>query len=300
MGRRKPPSSNRGVLPLSNFNTTNFTNASATINGVQSSIDGYNAANPSSPLWQYTPINMITSRGVVQASTGILADNTTTTPATSGFTVTFIAPAAPAPAPRPTPPPPPSWWWWFSTNEASRIDPMAMTGSNNNANPALTVFTPTAGGPQTSASVSAAPPENVPLAPSAAPWLSLVGPAQNVGDDDMEPEMLVPGNLIASGRDLFHPSAVALASVSDGAIETGRPQIAVDAFRGANAVLVDESPAVANAPPASQPEPRGNFVIKSMSKAFWLVAGLAFVSHRSFARGKRRTELYPNENERTV
>ena len=50
------PSSWFGVLPLANFGTANFSNASATINGVTGPI-----SNPSSSAWQYDPVTMLVS-----------------------------------------------------------------------------------------------------------------------------------------------------------------------------------------------------------------------------------------------
>jgi hypothetical protein len=81
------PSSNAGVLPLANFGTVTFTNATATINGVTGAIDDSS--------WKSTAINMVSSRNALEALTSALTDtaaSTSTTPATpasSSFTVTF-------------------------------------------------------------------------------------------------------------------------------------------------------------------------------------------------------------------
>src|SRR5207249_3042592 len=78
------PSSIGGVLPLANFGTVNFSNASATINGTTGAIDN--------PAWQNASINMVSKNGAVEAKTGALTD-TATTPATSSFSVQYVAPA---------------------------------------------------------------------------------------------------------------------------------------------------------------------------------------------------------------
>jgi hypothetical protein len=72
------PSSGRGILPLANFGSVQFTGATATINGVTGAID--NAA------WQSTAINM-GGYSSLSASTGTLTD----TSSTSAFTVTYVA-----------------------------------------------------------------------------------------------------------------------------------------------------------------------------------------------------------------
>ena len=59
------PSSMTGILPLANFSSVAFSNATATINGTTGSVDNSG--------WQTTAINIAT-RGVVQTATSALAD----------------------------------------------------------------------------------------------------------------------------------------------------------------------------------------------------------------------------------
>jgi hypothetical protein len=94
------PASNSGVLPLANFGTVTFTSASATIGGTTGPIDD--------SAWssEATAINMVSSRGVLEASTSALNGTG------DGFTVTYAAaspPVSPPPASPPSPPvsPPP-------------------------------------------------------------------------------------------------------------------------------------------------------------------------------------------------
>jgi hypothetical protein len=70
------PSSYSGILPLANFGSVTFTNATATINGKTGAID--NSA------WQNTAINMVSFGSAVEASTSVLTDSG----GTSSFTVT--------------------------------------------------------------------------------------------------------------------------------------------------------------------------------------------------------------------
>jgi hypothetical protein len=72
------PSSNRGVLPLASFSPVQFSNASAIIGGTTGPID----------TWQNASINMVTSNGAPLDATSNFAD-TTTSPATSSFLVTY-------------------------------------------------------------------------------------------------------------------------------------------------------------------------------------------------------------------
>ena len=91
------PSSNTGVLPLANFGTVTITNASATINGTTGSIN--NSAWASS----VNSINMVSSSGKLEASTGTL------NAAGTSFTVTYAAaspPVTPPVSPPPVSPPP--------------------------------------------------------------------------------------------------------------------------------------------------------------------------------------------------
>jgi hypothetical protein len=89
------PSSGSGVLPLANFGSVTFSNASATINGVSGPIN-----NTSSAAWQaaattVAQINMINGR------TGALLDTTSNlTSDGGGFTVTFGSgtPSTPPPS----------------------------------------------------------------------------------------------------------------------------------------------------------------------------------------------------------
>jgi hypothetical protein len=74
------PSSISSVLPLANFGTATFSGAQATINGTTGAID--NAS------WQNTSIDMVTNSGTVIDQTSGLRD-TTTTPITSSFSVTY-------------------------------------------------------------------------------------------------------------------------------------------------------------------------------------------------------------------
>jgi hypothetical protein len=76
------PSSNYGVLPLANFGTVAFSNATATINGTTGAIN--NSA------WQSTAINIVSYGNQLQATTSSLT-NTTASPLSSSFTVAFDA-----------------------------------------------------------------------------------------------------------------------------------------------------------------------------------------------------------------
>ena len=76
------PSSNSGVLPLANFTSVTFTNASATINGVTGAIDNSS--------WQNTAINMGT-QSVTEDSTSTLTDSS----GVSSFTVTYLTSVSP-------------------------------------------------------------------------------------------------------------------------------------------------------------------------------------------------------------
>ena len=73
------PSSNSGVLPLANFSSVAFTNASATINGVSGPIDG--------SKWQAIAINIAaSSASTPETSTSGLTDTGTV----SSFTVSYV------------------------------------------------------------------------------------------------------------------------------------------------------------------------------------------------------------------
>ncbi|MEI8372529.1 MAG: G1 family glutamic endopeptidase [Planctomycetota bacterium] len=80
------PSSNAGILPLANFGTVTFTNATATINGASGAIDNNLA-------WQSTAINMVSRGNLQEDVTSALTDTAATTtpvaPASSSFTVTY-------------------------------------------------------------------------------------------------------------------------------------------------------------------------------------------------------------------
>jgi hypothetical protein len=76
------PSSFSGVLPLANFGMATISGAQATINGTTGAID--NAS------WQNTSIDMTTKSGKIIAHASGLTD-TTSSPITSGFNVTFTA-----------------------------------------------------------------------------------------------------------------------------------------------------------------------------------------------------------------
>ena len=56
------PLSNSGILPLANFGSVTFTNASATINGVTGPIDD--------SAWQSTAINMVSGYAVEASTSG--------------------------------------------------------------------------------------------------------------------------------------------------------------------------------------------------------------------------------------
>jgi len=70
------PSSNSGVLPLANFGTVAFTNASATIDGTTGPIND--------SAWRAAAINMSTGSGLEDSTSGL-----TNTGTTSAFTVTY-------------------------------------------------------------------------------------------------------------------------------------------------------------------------------------------------------------------
>jgi hypothetical protein len=295
------PSSNRGVLPLANFGTVSFSSAQATLTGATSSGPIDNSS------WQNTAINMETSRGVPEANTGLLSDATSP----SSFTVTYAGsssptpptpPPSPAPPTRPTPPSPWShhhgWGWgWASANEGPQWDVGSLAQSTTSVAPASAVFNAAQPTPVNFSTV--APPVVIPLNPASAPWLSLTGPAGAATDADADAEAMMLGAQAALTHDLFHPAAFALNTATpNAALQSAQPHRVAEPTRN-DAVLISEAPAVSSAPPARQPEPRGSVVTKTMSRAFWLVAGLAFVSHRSFARGKRQTALRQDQNERS-
>ncbi len=94
------PSSYSGVLPLANFGTATFTNASTTINGTTGAINNSAWAN------NVYSINMTNSSGTVIASTSSLD------PTGTSFSVAYIGvspppPQSPPPPPPQSPPPPP-------------------------------------------------------------------------------------------------------------------------------------------------------------------------------------------------
>lgn len=68
--------SSGGVLPLANFNTIQFTNSQATINGVSATIN--------SNTWQNDPMTMVTSTGATKASPSSLSTDG------SSFSVTWF------------------------------------------------------------------------------------------------------------------------------------------------------------------------------------------------------------------
>ena len=76
------PSSTSGILPLANFGSVTFSNATATINGKTGAID--------SSTWQDTAINMVSFGSTVEASTSGLTDSG----GTSSFTVAYTASAS--------------------------------------------------------------------------------------------------------------------------------------------------------------------------------------------------------------
>jgi hypothetical protein len=107
------PSSNSGVLTLADFNSIIFSNCSANIGPASGSTSG--TSGPIDNPWANTTlysINMVTSRGATQDTTGSLTDSG----AASQFTVTYQTSSAPPG--QPTPP-----WahsWWRSPMQSSR------------------------------------------------------------------------------------------------------------------------------------------------------------------------------------
>jgi len=83
------PSSGNRILPLANFHTATFTNASATINSVTGPINN--------PTWlnEVNLINMETSSGALEAGTSVLNSSGT------GFTVTYGSTGTPPSNPSP-------------------------------------------------------------------------------------------------------------------------------------------------------------------------------------------------------
>lgn len=96
------PSSNRGVLPLSNFSSMTFSEARATINGTTGPVD--------SAAWKAVQITLVSSSGVKSTPSAL-----TDSGSTSSFSVTYTG--APAPTPHR------SWWWFFQNNIPSSTDP---------------------------------------------------------------------------------------------------------------------------------------------------------------------------------
>jgi hypothetical protein len=107
------PSSNSGVLPLADFNSITFSNCSANIGPASGSTSG--TSEPIDNPWANTTlysINMVTSRGATQDTTGSLTDSE----AVSQFTVTYQTSSA-----VPAQPTVPSWVhrWWRSPEQSS-------------------------------------------------------------------------------------------------------------------------------------------------------------------------------------
>ncbi len=131
------PSSGRGVLPLANFGTATFSNASATL-GVAGPID-----SSSWPSGATTAIDMETNSGSIISTPAALTD-TTTTPATSSFTVTYTAPPG-GRGGTPGKSSPKSGMWWFG-NFTPAFNTMPMPGAQSFLGqlPAVTPSLPTA------------------------------------------------------------------------------------------------------------------------------------------------------------
>jgi large repetitive protein len=133
------PSSTYGVLPLANFGSVTFTDASATINGKTGSIGD--------SAWAAAAINMV-SRSVTEATTSAL-DSTG-----SSFSVTYNSSGSVNPT-RPQP----RWPWWFNALEqpnsmseaVSALQPSSPLATSNEASvsawsPSAPLAQPTRGG----------------------------------------------------------------------------------------------------------------------------------------------------------
>ena len=107
------PSSSSGILPLANFGSVTFTNASATINGTTGPIN--------SSSWQSASINMA-SGSTTEASTSALTDANST----SSFTVSYLASASTGGSQ--------GWGWGFSPMK-HQSDLQAMTAFTPPSNP---------------------------------------------------------------------------------------------------------------------------------------------------------------------
>jgi hypothetical protein len=95
------PSSGNSVLPLANFGSVTFTNASATINGTTGAIN--NSAWASS----VESINMVSNKGTTEDTTSALNSAGTGFTVTYGSGTTTPTPPPTSPAPPPVAPPPP-------------------------------------------------------------------------------------------------------------------------------------------------------------------------------------------------
>ncbi|MGA2621259.1 MAG: G1 family glutamic endopeptidase [Thermoguttaceae bacterium] len=114
------PSSTSGVLPLANFGSVTFTNATATINGKTGPID--------SSTWQNASINMA-SGSTVEASTSGLTDSG----AASSFTVAHNASSAVTPYSYNTL----QTWQHRSTVRQSNVAPIVGSSSGRSLQPAF-------------------------------------------------------------------------------------------------------------------------------------------------------------------
>ena len=143
------PSSNTGVLPLANFSTVTFSNASATINGTTGPIDAFANAQ----------IDMSNGRAQ-EDSTSAVSDSGST----SGFTVTYTSPSSGST----TPTPHSRWggwgWGWGggqgiglsqpgggqTTTTTTSTDPTTTTTTTTTTTAAATTTTLTTSVPSTS------------------------------------------------------------------------------------------------------------------------------------------------------
>jgi len=283
------PSSGYGTLPLSNFGTVSFSNASATINGVTGPIDA--TANAS--------INMVSGRNnSVIAATSALTDSS----GASSFTVTYNAPTTPTPGP----PPPSRRHGWHAPNAAFLQDSESLTGTNSGA--VLRVAgarldTNAAAAAQTQAIVTfqqaAARLDALPLSPVMS-VITLNGPrgdsASNVDEpvDNAEPISIWLPTGMTTARSAAPASVAEFANT-----QSIRAPLMVDAaapmqvLYGAQAGDVFAEPVSAHTPtpiPEQSAEPAGNFVARTLARALCLVGAVGFIAHNAFVGKSRQND----------
>jgi Peptidase A4 family len=276
------PSSYSGVLPLADFGTVNFSNASATVNGVAGPIDG------SSP---YTGINMVTPSGALKATTSALnADTTVNGVTTSSFSVT-----------------------WNSSGATSRHHGLfgghmtngVMQGSDDTAPISIN---PSAGvrlldlPPVPLNAAAFTPPASAITSSAFAPALSALaanGPRAGVQDPD---PMVVDDDLVSIWLPGNAPIAPAGTQSFAEVVTTPQRQPALVPNAEPMPTAPLAAPAVQVEPPAPAPTPEPEsapgLVANTFSKAIWLAGALGFIAHNAFVGKSQRRDEDKKEGER--